>query len=72
MVANPVAREPVVVAALAAAVTWLAAYFGLGLTPAEAAAVAGFVLASVVPFVRQLVRPTTPPPPADSTVPPPK
>jgi len=62
MVANPVAREPVMVAALAAAITWLAAYFGLGLTPAEAAAAAGFVLASVVPFVRQLVRPTASPP----------
>jgi len=71
MAANPVAREPVLVAALAAAITWLAAYFGLGLTPAEAAAAAGFVLASVVPFVRQLVRPTTPPP-ADSTAPPPQ
>jgi hypothetical protein len=72
MAANPVAREPVMVAALAAAITWLAAYLGLGLTPAEAAAAAGFVLASVVPFVRQLVRPTAAPPPEPPADPPPK
>jgi hypothetical protein len=70
MAANPIEREPVVTAALAAALTWLAAYFGLQLEPEQAAATAAFVLFTLVPFVRQLVRPTgTPPQPPPTAEP---
>jgi hypothetical protein len=58
MAANPIEREPVLAAAVAAGLTWAAAYFGLHLDAEQAAGAAAFVVGSLVPFVRQLVRPT--------------
>jgi hypothetical protein len=59
MAANPVAAEPVAVGALATVLVYFAGRYGLALSPEQAAGAAGFVLTVVVPFVRQLVRPTS-------------
>jgi len=63
MPANPIEREPVLVAALAAILTFLAGRYGLELTGEQAAGAAAMTLSLLAPFARQLVSPTTPPPP---------
>lgn len=54
---NPIAKEPVLTAYLAAVVAWLVAKLGFDLTAEQASAIAGAVLTVLVPFVRQLVWP---------------
>lgn len=63
---NPVASEPVLLAAVASILTWLGARYGISLTPEQASTAAGAVLVVGGVFARQLVRPTVkdqPPPP---------
>jgi hypothetical protein len=55
---NPISNEPVAVQVVAAALAWLAARYGLDMSEADAFKIAGFVIVGLVPFVRQLVRPT--------------
>jgi hypothetical protein len=59
MAGNPVGSEPVAVGALATVLVYFAARYGLALTPEQATGAAGFVFTVLVPFVRQLVRPTS-------------
>lgn len=54
---NPVSTEPVLLSLVATAVAWIAARYGLKVTPDQATIVAGIVAGVVSPFVRQLVRP---------------
>ncbi len=55
---NPIAREPVLIAALASVVTWLLAKYGINLSPQQASEISGVVLAVTVGFARQAVTPT--------------
>jgi hypothetical protein len=56
-VKSPIAREPVLVAALASALTWLGAKYGINVDPAQATAIAGAVLLVGTLFARQQVTP---------------
>jgi len=67
---NPVSNEPVLLAAVASVVVWVAARRGLDLTADQASVVAGIVLTLGGVFARQLVRPIAKdapaaPPPAE-------
>lgn len=55
---NPVAREPVLVAALASIITWALARYGVKVDPQQASEAAGIVLLVAGVFARQLVKPT--------------
>ena len=55
---NPIAREPVIVQVLAAAVVWAATRYGLQVSDEQALQIAGGAFIVLAPFVRQLVRPT--------------
>jgi len=59
MATNPVASEPVATGALATVLVYFAGRYGLALSPDQAAGAAGFVFTVLVPYVRQLVRPTS-------------
>jgi hypothetical protein len=63
MAANPVAREPVLSSVVAAVLMFLAARYGLDLSPEQAASAAGVLIGVLAPFVRQLVTPAAPSPP---------
>ena len=54
---NPIAKEPVAVAGLAAIITWVAAKYGAKVDPQLASEAAGIVLVIASGFARQLVRP---------------
>ncbi len=67
---NVIAREPVLIAALASVVTWLLAKYGINLSPQQASEISGVVLAVTVGFARQAVTPTAKAPPQVEQVPP--
>jgi hypothetical protein len=60
--ANPIAREPVISSVVAGALMFLAARYGLELSPEQAASAVGLLWGVLAPFVRQLVTPAPPPP----------
>jgi hypothetical protein len=62
---NPIAREPIVVAALAAIISWVAAKYAIKVDPQQASEIAGVVLLIAGGFARQLVTPTAKLPPAE-------
>ncbi len=54
---NPLAKEPVIVQALATIVVWAATRYGLHVSDEQALQIAGGAFVVLAPFVRQLVRP---------------
>ena len=67
---NPISNEPVLVAALASILTWVATRYGLKVDPQQASEAAGFVLLVGGAFARQLVWPTAKLPKDDKPPPP--
>jgi len=55
---NVIAREPVLVAALASIIVWIAAKYGVKVDAQQASEAAGVVLLVAGAFARQLVTPT--------------
>jgi hypothetical protein len=54
---NPIAKEPVLIQALAAIVVWAATRYGLHIDDEQALKIAGGAFVVLAPFVRQLVTP---------------
>jgi hypothetical protein len=57
MSTNPIAKEPVLIQALATIVVWAATRYGLHVSDEQALRIAGGAFVVLAPFVRQLVRP---------------